>query len=275
MGASFVIALREGIEAALIVSIVLAYLKQVGASDRSRLVWWGAGLAVVLSAALGTAIFVAGRRIRRDGRAGLRGARDARRGRRADVDDLLDASSGIAHQVRAPGEGRYRAGFGRPRARRTRVLRRPAGGHRDRALPVRRREGNRRRRHAGRARGTGVRSRSRSRARGGPRCVAVSRRHPYEPAFVLPRHWPDLDRRLGGVVRLLVARASGSRVAALPRIAGLRPVRDPSGRRRPRRDPPRSRRATTPIRRGSKSSAGPRISWWSAACSSGHRSCPG
>lgn len=60
MGASFVIALREGIEAALIVSIVLAYLKQVGASDRSRLVWWGAGLAIVLSAALGTAIFVAG-----------------------------------------------------------------------------------------------------------------------------------------------------------------------------------------------------------------------
>jgi high-affinity iron transporter len=60
VGASFVIALREGIEAALIVSIVLAYLKQVGATDRSRLVWWGTGLAVVLSAALGTAIFVAG-----------------------------------------------------------------------------------------------------------------------------------------------------------------------------------------------------------------------
>jgi high-affinity iron transporter len=60
MGASFVIALREGIEAALIVSIVLAYLKQLGATDRSRLVWWGTGLAVVLSAAVGTAIFVAG-----------------------------------------------------------------------------------------------------------------------------------------------------------------------------------------------------------------------
>lgn len=60
MGASFVIALREGIEAALIVSIVLAYLKQLGATDRSRLVWWGTALAVVLSAAAGTAIFVAG-----------------------------------------------------------------------------------------------------------------------------------------------------------------------------------------------------------------------
>lgn len=59
MGASFVIALREGIEAALIVSIVLAYLKQLGATDRSRLVWWGTLLAVVISAAIGTAIFAA------------------------------------------------------------------------------------------------------------------------------------------------------------------------------------------------------------------------
>jgi high-affinity iron transporter len=60
MGASFVIALREGIEAALIVSIILAYLKQLGATDRSRLVWWGTALAVVLSALIGTVIFVAG-----------------------------------------------------------------------------------------------------------------------------------------------------------------------------------------------------------------------
>ena len=60
MGASFVIALREGIEAALIVSIVLAYLKQLGASDRARLVWWGTGVAVALSAAVGTGIFIAG-----------------------------------------------------------------------------------------------------------------------------------------------------------------------------------------------------------------------
>ena len=60
MGASFVIALREGIEAALIVSIVLAYLKQLGATDRSRLVWWGTALAVALSAAVGTAVFAAG-----------------------------------------------------------------------------------------------------------------------------------------------------------------------------------------------------------------------
>jgi high-affinity iron transporter len=55
-----VIALREGIEAALIVSIILAYLNQLGATDRSRLVWWGTGIAVLLSAAVGTVIFAAG-----------------------------------------------------------------------------------------------------------------------------------------------------------------------------------------------------------------------
>ncbi len=57
MGAAFVIALREGIEAALIVSIVLAYLKQLGRTDRSRLVWWGTGAAVAISAIVGTLIF--------------------------------------------------------------------------------------------------------------------------------------------------------------------------------------------------------------------------
>jgi high-affinity iron transporter len=60
MGAAFVIALREGIEAALIVSILLAYLKQLGRTDRSQLVWWGTGIAVLLSAALGTVIFTVG-----------------------------------------------------------------------------------------------------------------------------------------------------------------------------------------------------------------------
>ena len=60
MGAAFVIALREGIEAALIVSIVLAYLKQLERTDRSRLVWLGTALAVLLSAATGTVIFAVG-----------------------------------------------------------------------------------------------------------------------------------------------------------------------------------------------------------------------
>lgn len=60
MGAAFIIALREGIEAALIVSILLAYLTQLGRRDRAHLVWWGTGLALAVSATIGTAIFVVG-----------------------------------------------------------------------------------------------------------------------------------------------------------------------------------------------------------------------
>jgi high-affinity iron transporter len=60
MGAAFIIALREGIEAALIVSILLAYLQQIGRSDRAIMIWWGTGLAIALSVLLGTIIFTVG-----------------------------------------------------------------------------------------------------------------------------------------------------------------------------------------------------------------------
>ena len=48
---SLVITLREGVEAALIVGIVLGYLKKAGRSDWTRFVWWGVGSAVAVSAA--------------------------------------------------------------------------------------------------------------------------------------------------------------------------------------------------------------------------------
>jgi high-affinity iron transporter len=57
MGAAFLITLREGIEAALIVSILLAYLRQLGRSDRAGLVWWGTGAAITVSIAVGAVIF--------------------------------------------------------------------------------------------------------------------------------------------------------------------------------------------------------------------------
>ena len=60
MGAAFLVALREGIEAALIISILLAYLKQIQAQDRSYLVWWGTGVALVVSVLVGTVIFAVG-----------------------------------------------------------------------------------------------------------------------------------------------------------------------------------------------------------------------
>ena len=49
---SFVIALREGIEAALIVGIILGYLKKVGAHNLARPVYWGIVSGVVASIAV-------------------------------------------------------------------------------------------------------------------------------------------------------------------------------------------------------------------------------
>jgi len=59
LGAALLITLREGLEAALIISILLAYLRQLGRTDRTPLVWWGAGLAALVSLAVGTVIFAA------------------------------------------------------------------------------------------------------------------------------------------------------------------------------------------------------------------------
>lgn len=60
MGATFVIALREGLEAALIVSILLAYLHKIGRSERTRAVWIATGIALAVSAVVGTVIFAVG-----------------------------------------------------------------------------------------------------------------------------------------------------------------------------------------------------------------------
>ncbi len=50
--------LREGVEAALIVSVILAYLARTGDLRRASRVWVGVGSAVLLSAVLGVVIFL-------------------------------------------------------------------------------------------------------------------------------------------------------------------------------------------------------------------------
>lgn len=60
MGAAFLITLREGLEAALIVSILLAYLKQLGRLELSRDIWWGVGAAILVSMVAGGIIFGVG-----------------------------------------------------------------------------------------------------------------------------------------------------------------------------------------------------------------------
>jgi high-affinity iron transporter len=56
MGATFVIILREGFEAALLLGIVYAYLDRIGRPERRRLVTIGAGLGVLASILMGLAV---------------------------------------------------------------------------------------------------------------------------------------------------------------------------------------------------------------------------
>ncbi|MDF1512384.1 MAG: FTR1 family protein, partial [Anaerolineae bacterium] len=53
MLASFLITLREGLEAALIVGIVLSLLKKLEKSNRNKPVWLGVGVAVLVSIIVG------------------------------------------------------------------------------------------------------------------------------------------------------------------------------------------------------------------------------
>jgi len=48
----FILTLREGLEAALIIAIVAAYLKKIGKNDLTKYLWLGTGLAVLTSAVL-------------------------------------------------------------------------------------------------------------------------------------------------------------------------------------------------------------------------------
>jgi high-affinity iron transporter len=57
VGAALLITLREGLEAALIISIILAYLRHLGRTDQRPVVWWGAGLAMAASLVAGWVIF--------------------------------------------------------------------------------------------------------------------------------------------------------------------------------------------------------------------------
>src|ERR1700712_5906943 len=56
MLATFVIGLREGLEAALIIGIIAAFLKQSGRQDALRKMWAGVAVAVGLCLAVGVAL---------------------------------------------------------------------------------------------------------------------------------------------------------------------------------------------------------------------------
>ena len=56
MFANFLIGLREGLEAALVVGILAAYLHRTGRSELVGRIWLGVGLAVAVSLGFGAAL---------------------------------------------------------------------------------------------------------------------------------------------------------------------------------------------------------------------------
>ncbi len=73
MLAAFLITLREGLEAALIVSILIAYLVKTDRGGSIRYVWAGVGAAAVFSLAVGGSLAVAADRLPEAGQAAFEG----------------------------------------------------------------------------------------------------------------------------------------------------------------------------------------------------------
>ena len=59
MIAEFLIFLREGLEGSMIISILLASLRQIGQPERTREVWWGVAAALVVAFSGGVLVYVA------------------------------------------------------------------------------------------------------------------------------------------------------------------------------------------------------------------------
>lgn len=58
MASSFLITLREGLEASLIIAILLTYLGKTGRKHEAKYVWWGTGAAIAACLIVGTLIYV-------------------------------------------------------------------------------------------------------------------------------------------------------------------------------------------------------------------------
>ena len=74
MFSALLITLREGLEAALVVGIVLAIIRQTGLGVRTRQVWWGVGAAIVASLVVGAALTLTGRELQGTAEAIFEGA---------------------------------------------------------------------------------------------------------------------------------------------------------------------------------------------------------
>ena len=98
LSSGFLTGLREGVEAALIVAIICAYLAKTGNQREFPKVFAGAGLAIACERGPRDHPLRHGGRFRGAVRADLRGDHPVRRGGGRDLDAVLDAASGAYRQ---------------------------------------------------------------------------------------------------------------------------------------------------------------------------------
>ena len=215
---TFVIGLREGVEAALIVGIIAGFLRQEGRRDALRPMWLGVGAAVAICVAVGIALELLDQELPQRQQEGARDRRRHRGGRDRHVHDRLDAPP-RARPLRP-------AARGAP-ARRWRPAR-PARWWRWRSSPSSAR-GSRPSSSCSPCSRTPRTPRARAPARcsASPRAVAIGlldlpRRHHAQPGALLPHHRRRARARRG--------RAGGQRDAHRAR-GGLAQRRPGAGAR--------------------------------------------
>ena len=114
MLSSLLITLREGLEAALLVGLLLAMVSRARSAHGARSIWLGVAVAAGVSVVAGAALFAMGASLDGTAEVVYEAATNARGRRRPRLDDHLDEQAGARTQRRRRRAGR---GGGRQRHR--------------------------------------------------------------------------------------------------------------------------------------------------------------
>ena len=112
MFSNYLIGLREGLEAALVVGILVAYLVKTGRKDKLAPLWIGIGVAIAVSLAFGAILTYGSSTHDLRGPGGLRRVHVDHRRRLRDLDGLLDEEDRPLPEGRAPRQDRRRLALG-------------------------------------------------------------------------------------------------------------------------------------------------------------------